>query len=254
MTKPLLELSDVRVTLGEVPVLRGVNAKLRRGRVHALLGLNGSGKTTLLRVLVREVPYEGSVRFFCGHDHSKPTPEHIGYVPQKLRVEGQLPLTVRDLFGLALQRRPIFLGVASGVRRRMLDLLGRVGAADIADRPVEKLSGGQLQRVLLALALDPTPELLLLDEPAAGIDFRDQEAFYDLISRLNQETGVTILLVSHDLSVVSKLAGHVFCLAEGKIVCEGPPTELPTDTLRRVFGGGSAMYLHTHPHSHGTPP
>jgi len=255
VTKPLLELSDVRVTLGEVEVLKGVNARLQRGGVHALIGLNGSGKTTLLRVLVREVPFAGSVRFFCGHDHSRPTPEHIGYVPQKLRIEGQLPLTVRDLFGLALQRQPIFLGIGPGVRRRMLDLLARVGAENLVDRPVEKLSGGQLQRVLLALALDPTPELLLLDEPAAGIDFRDQEAFYDLISRLNQETGVTILLVSHDLSVVSKLAGHVFCLAEGKIVCEGSPTALLADeALRRTFGEGAAVYLHTHPHSHGTPP
>lgn len=250
MTQPLVELRDVHVRLGNVEILRGVDARLQRGRVHALIGLNGSGKTTLLRVLVHEIPYQGTVRFFCGHDHSHPTPEYIGYVPQKLRVEGQLPLTVRDLFGLVLQRRPLFLGLTRHVRDRMHELLERVGAVGLVDRPVEKLSGGQLQRVLLALALEPTPELLLLDEPAAGIDFRDQEAFYDLISRLNLETGVTILMVSHDLSVVGKMANHVFCLADGRVVCEGTPTDLLHDeSLRRTFGEGSALYLHHHPHS-----
>ncbi len=253
MTKPLLELQDIRVTLGNVEVLRGVDLQLTRGRIHALIGLNGSGKTTLLRVLIHEVPYEGTIRYFCGHDHSRPTPEYVGYVPQKLRIEGQLPLTVRDLFGLVLQRAPIFLGIHSGIRHRMMNLLTRVGAEGLVDRPVEKLSGGQLQRVLLALALEPTPELLLLDEPAAGIDFRDQEAFYDLIARLNQETGVTILLVSHDLSMVSKLASHVFCLADGRIECQGEPrTLLHDETLRRTFGDGSAIYHHGH--SHGEPP
>src|SRR4029078_3770244 len=87
----------------------------------------------------------------------------------------------------------------------------------ILDRPVEKISGGELQRVLLALALDPKPELLLLDEPAAGIDFKDQDSFYDLLSKLNAETGVTILLVSHDTAMVTKHAHHVLCLRDGRI-------------------------------------
>jgi zinc transport system ATP-binding protein len=246
-------MRDIRVSLGGVDILRGVNMALRRGEIHALIGLNGAGKTTVLRALVREIPFTGSIRFFCGHDHSKPTPEYIGYVPQKLRIEGQLPLTVRDLFGLVLQRRPLFLGLSARTKKRMFELLERVGGAELVDRPVDKLSGGQLQRVLLALALDPTPELLLLDEPAAGIDFRDVEAFYDLIANLNQQTGVTILLVSHDLNVVSKLVRHVFCLGDGRVVCEGPPTDqLTQDALRRTFGEGSALYLHTH--SHGTTP
>jgi zinc transport system ATP-binding protein len=254
VTRPLLKLRDVHVTLGGVEILRGVDLTLERGQVHALIGLNGAGKTTVLRVLVREIPFTGTVQFYCGHDHSKATPEYIGYVPQKLRIEGQLPLTVRDLFGLALQRRPVFLGLGSRTKKRMFELLERVGAAELVDRPMAHLSGGQLQRVLLALALDPTPELLLLDEPAAGIDFRDVEAFYDLIARLNTETGVTILLVSHDLSVVSKLASHIFCLGEGRIVCAGPPTELlHNEALRKTFGEGSALYVHSHSHGEQRP-
>jgi len=246
VTAALVELKEVCVRLGDVEVLCGVNLTLQRGKIHALIGLNGAGKTTILRVLVREVPFTGEVRFTCGHDHSHPTPEYIGYVPQKLRVEGQLPLTVRDLFGLVLQRRPLFLGLTSSSTKRMFGLLERVGAADLVDRPVDRLSGGQLQRVLLALSLEPTPELLLLDEPAAGIDFRDRGAFYDLIAQLNRETGVTILLVSHDLSIVSHLAGHVFCLGDGRIVCEGPPATLDDARMRATFGGTSALYTHHH--------
>src|SRR5260221_7550134 len=220
--KPLVSIHNLRVELGGRPVLDGVDADLQRGQITALIGWNGSGKTTLLRTLVKEVPYRGRIEFHCGHDHRRPTPEHVGYVPQKLRVEANLPLTVADLLGLALSRRPLFLGIGRRTRRRMEELLGRVWlSAEFLDRPVEKLSGGELQRVLLALALEPQPELLLLDEPAAGIDFKDQKKFYELIAELNRRTEVSILLVSHELSVVSQHAHHVLCLKDGQIICQG---------------------------------
>jgi zinc transport system ATP-binding protein len=252
MTDELVTIRGLHVWLGGNHVLRGVDAELERGRVTALIGLNGAGKSTLLRALVKEVPYGGTIAFHCGHDHSHPTPEHVGYVPQKLRVEANLPLTVYDLFGLALQRRPLFFGARRAVRQRMLELLGRVGAADLVNRPVEKLSGGQLQRVLLALALGPQPELLLLDEPAAGIDFVDVGKFYDLIADLNRRTGVTILLVSHDTSVVSSITHHVLCLKDGVIHCQGPPREVVTpDMLERIFGAKSVYTHHHHDHPAG---
>src|SRR5439155_13611293 len=111
------------VTLGDSEVLHGLDAGVTRNRVTALIGLNGSGKSTLLRAIVKEVPYRGTIAFHCGHDHSHPTPEHVGYVPQKLRIEANLPLTVYDLFGLALQRRPLFLGVGRAVRARIEKML-----------------------------------------------------------------------------------------------------------------------------------
>jgi zinc transport system ATP-binding protein len=205
--------------------------------------LNGCGKSTLLRTIVKEVPYKGTIEFHCGHDHTHPTPEHVGYVPQKLRIEANLPLTVYDLFGMALQRRPLFLGVSRSVRERMHKMLDRVGALKLLHQPVEKISGGELQRVLLALALNPHPELLLLDEPAAGIDFQDQQAFYDLINDLNRETGVTVLLVSHEMNVVSKLVHHVLCLKDGRIQCQGPPAEMK-EMLAQTFGADMAVYAH----------
>jgi zinc transport system ATP-binding protein len=242
---PLVAIRGLRVMLGGHMILTGVTADIARGRITGLIGLNGSGKTTLLRALVGEYPYGGEITFRCGHDHSKPNPEHVGYVPQRLTLDARLPLTVRDLFALALSRRPLFLGIPRWVSARATELLDRVGLPDILDNPVDGLSGGQLQRVLLALALEPSPELLLLDEPASGIDFKDQKKFYDLISRFNRETGLTVVLVSHDLNMVNAHADHILCLKNGAIQCQGPPDEILTPmNLSLTFG--AEMHLLPH--------
>jgi zinc transport system ATP-binding protein len=250
MTAALATIRDLKVSLGGVPILCGVNADLVRGRVTALIGLNGAGKTTLLRALLKEVPYSGEVCFHCGHDHTGPKPRHIGYVPQKLHMDSRMPLTVLDLFGLSLRSRPLFLGLGGRFRARAQELLDVVGASRLVDCSFDALSGGERQRVLLSLALEPKPELLLLDEPAAGIDFRMQQSFHELISRLNRETGVTVLLVSHDLSMVSRIAHHVLCMKDGRIECEGEPRAiLEGGLLARIFGADAGVYVHG-PHGH----
>ncbi len=234
---PLVTLRNLRVLRGGKPVLDGVTADVARGRVTALVGLNGSGKSTLLRTLVGEFPYTGEIQYRCGHDHSRPRPDCVGYVPQRLAVDSRLPITVRDLMALTIGRRPLFFGVGRTRSARIEALLARVQVADLIDRPVEGLSGGQLQRVLLALALDPHPELLLLDEPATGIDFQSQHDFSELIANLSRETGVTVLLVSHDLTMVTRFADHVLCLRDGKIHSQGHPKDvLSPDALADTFG------------------
>jgi zinc transport system ATP-binding protein len=132
----------------------------------------------------------------------------------------------------------------------MTEILERVWVPPaLLSRPVEKLSGGELQRVLLGLALQPQPELLLLDEPAAGVDFQLQDDFYKLLADLNRATGVTILLVSHELSVVSQHAHYVLCLKDGRIQCEGPPQEiLSGEMLTQTFGAERGVYPHRHDH------
>lgn len=244
---PLVSIRSVSVELGGNLVLSGLNADVPRGQITALVGTNGSGKTTLLRAILKELPYRGEIRFHCGHDHTHPDPRHVGYVPQKLRIESSMPLSVRDLLGVALEPRPIFLGFGSRSTSRMASMLHGVGASEaLLDRPVEKISGGELQRVLLALAMEPEPELLLLDEPAAGVDVKGQEQFYDLIQRLNRERGTTILLVSHDLSMVGKHVHRVMCLKDGHVHCQGTPQELTPETLRDIFGAQSGMFVHLH--------
>lgn len=245
---PLITISDLRVRLGDIEILRGVNAQIERGKITAVMGLNGSGKTTLLRALLNEIPFSGTIRFHCGHDHTHPSPEQVGYVPQKLRFDAQMPLTVMDLLALAVQKRPIFLGIRPKVRAELEAMLARVGApSELLNRPFEKISGGEQQRVLLALALEPCPELLLLDEPAAGVDFKDQEKFYHLIARINAEKQVTILLVSHEISMVSRHAHQVLCMKDGKIECQGPPEEIVNrEVLSRTFGHEMGIFHHHH--------
>lgn len=241
----LLTIENLGVELGGRPILNGVNAHLTRGRITALIGLNGSGKTTLLKAILREHSFTGQLNFHCGHDHRRQEPERVGYVPQKLNIDTRLPLTVRDLLGLAMQRWPIIWGFSRSCKERIDRCLGRVGGERLIDSPVGKLSGGELQRVLLGLALEPEPELLLLDEPAAGIDFRDQSDFYGLIAQINEKSGVTVLLVSHELSVVARHAHHVLCLRDGKVHCEGSPHEvLSGEVLAETFGEGKWAYKH----------
>jgi zinc transport system ATP-binding protein len=242
---PLVAVHDLWVELGGCSILRGLTADIARGKITGVIGLNGSGKTTLLRALVGEYPYRGRINFHCGHDHSKPAPEHVGYVPQRLTLDARLPLTVLDLFSLALSRRPLFFGVRKWVATRAAELMERVGMPGVLDTPVDGLSGGQLQRVLLALALEPSPELLLLDEPAAGIDFKDQKKFYDLISWINRETGLTVLLVSHDLNMIHAHSDHVLCLKNGTIACQGTVDEILTPlNMSMTFGAEMMMFPH----------
>lgn len=240
-----LSLRELSVELGGRKVLSDVTADIPGGQITALIGLNGSGKTTLLRAIIGECPYRGQIRFACGHNQAQPNPQHVGYVPQRLNIDARLPLTVRDLLALSLQRWPLFLGISQITRTRIAHMLERVGMAGFIDVPVEGLSGGQLQRVLLALAIDPQPELLLLDEPASGIDFKDQQRFYELIAELNAQTGVTVLLVSHELSMVSQHAHQVLCLRDGRIQCQGPPGEiLRAEVLAQTFGTDMQLFHH----------
>jgi len=236
---PLVSFRDLRVSRGRVEVLRGLTADVQRGTVTALVGLNGCGKSTLLRTLLHEFPYRGTIAFHCGHDHRQPRPDHVGYVPQRLTFDPRLPLTVRDLMGMTLKRGPIFFGLGRKLNARIAKLLDQVDVGHLIDTPLEGVSGGQLQRILLALALEPSPELLLLDEPAAGIDFQSQQAFYDLIRRINRTTDVTILLVSHDLTLVGRIADNVLCLSGGVVAAQGPPAAvLTTASLAKTFGDG----------------
>ena len=207
-----------------------MTADVARGRITALIGLNGSGKTTLLRALVGELPYRGADPVpLRPRPHAAAAASTSATSRSGCSIDARLPLTVRDLLGLALKRAAAVPRLRPGDRPPDASACStRSDAEELLDRPVDGLSGGQLQRVLLALALDPQPELLLLDEPAAGIDFKEQQTFYELIADLNRETGVTILLVSHDLTMVGRIADHVLCLKDGVIHRQGPPQQVIT--------------------------
>jgi zinc transport system ATP-binding protein len=224
---------DVTVVLGGVTVLEHVTATVPRGGCTAIVGPNGAGKTTLLLALLGQVPCRGAVRFPGEPRGARP---RIGYVPQRLAFDRGLPMSVMDFMVMGAQRRPLWFGRRRVHRDRARELLAAVKTGELERRALGALSGGELQRVLLALALQQSPDLLVLDEPAAGVDFQGEHVFCELLEALRKARGFTQLMVSHDLPTVTHHATHVICLNR-RVAAEGPPRDTLTPrNLTAVFG------------------
>lgn len=217
------------------PVLEDINLHLHCGELTAVIGENGAGKTTLVRCLLGEVPHSGEVHFLDAAWRRKDSPV-IGYVPQRVSFDREAPVSVLDLFAASLAvRRPACLGVSLAVQGQAIEGLRRTGAAHLLKRRLGTLSGGEMQRVLLALALTPMPNILVLDEPVSGVDHSGREKFYDLLSRLRRQYDLAVLLVSHDLASLARFADRLVFL-DRRIVCEGPPAEVLRDPrVREAF-------------------
>ncbi len=229
-----LAFAGVSVALGGVAILDQVNARVPRGGSTAIVGPNGAGKTTLILALLGEVPLRaGAIHLGRRADGQR---LRLGYVPQRLSFDRSLPMTVAEFLASGDQRLPLWFGVRRHWRERGRRLLAAVHAEALADRPLGALSGGETQRVLLALALAQEPDLLILDEPAAGVDLMGEQVFCELLEALRRQQGFTQLMVSHDLSTVTHHATHVICLNR-TVLAQGPPQEILTrDTLTAVFG------------------
>lgn len=218
----------VEVELGSVRILDQVSATVPDGSCTAIVGPNGAGKTTLLKAVLGQIPYRGRISF-----RGRP---RIGYLPQRFMFDRGLPLTVGEFLAMGRQRWPLWLGLSRPVRIQVQQLLDMVEAGGLAERRLGALSGGELQRVMLALALQDRPELLVLDEPEAGVDIAGGALFCGLLDRLRREQGFTQLMVSHDLGMVAAHAGHVIGLHH-RVTAEGPPTQvLSGDSLLATFG------------------
>jgi zinc transport system ATP-binding protein len=225
--------AGVSVVQSGVTILSDVSARVPHGSWTAVIGPNGAGKSTLLSALLGQQHYSGQIHIGgdgCGR------PVRIGFVPQRLQVDRGSPLTVTELLSMGQQRLPLWLGVRPRQRRRCRDLLAAVRAESLAARDVAALSGGELQRVLLALALEQEPELLVLDEPAAGVDIGGEELICGLLESLRAAHGFTQLMVSHDLSMVAAHATHVICLNRHVIAAGAPGEVLTDDVLAATFG------------------
>lgn len=235
---PLIEARGLSVAYGgAAPVLHNVDMVLHAGEIVTIVGPNGSGKSTLVRALLGMIaPSAGQVTRQPGL--------RVGYVPQKLHLDHNLPLSVARF--LRLHRRLSDAEVAA--------LLQRVGAAGLERRELATLSGGQFQRVLLARALNGSPQVLVLDEPTQGLDQPGIAGFYRLIEAVRQELGCAVLSVSHDLHVVMSASDRVICL-NGHVCCEGTPTVVANaPEYRALFGLGTqgAFALYQHHHDHGS--
>lgn len=221
-TDCVVEIDDARVVLGDRPVLHGVNLQVRRGEVVTLLGPNGSGKSTLVRAAVGLVPTaSGTVRLFGTPLRSFRDWSRIGYVPQRSSAASGVPSTVREVVtsGRLARRRP-FWPLRARDREAVDRAIELVGLADRADASVATLSGGQQQRVLIARAAATEPDLLVLDEPNAGVDQRSQEAFARAL-RTFVASGRTVLLVLHEMGPLEPLVDRAVVLDSGVVVYEG---------------------------------
>jgi zinc transport system ATP-binding protein len=228
-----LDVAGLSIRFGARTVLRDVTFRVAGGTTLAILGPNASGKTVLFRALIGAIPFEGSVRWAPG--------TRIGYVPQKLDLERDIPMTGMDF----LRARAALLPgptPSDPVIARTLELVGIT--PQVAQQTIGTLSGGQFQRVLVAFALIGDPTVLLLDEPTAGIDEPGQEQLNQLMVRLQRERGLTVLFISHELSVVVRYATNVLCLSRDRI-CVGPPRTILTPALLQEMYGAPVEY-HVH--------
>ena len=232
-----IELEKVSVVRGGQELLHDVSMHIHCGQLTALIGQNGAGKTTLIRALLGEVRSSGRIRHVDGHGLAIP---HLrtGYVPQHLLFDREMPVSVEDFLAAAFSHRPVWTGVSRKIRARVLEALRAVDAAELLHRPLGRCSGGELQRVLLALAINPAPDLLVLDEPVSGVDQNGMQLFLDTVLRLRQTHHMAILLVSHDLHLVREYADHVVLL-DKTVLCQGQPGMVfDSPEFERVFGTG----------------
>jgi len=230
--QPILDVNRLTIRFGPATILKDVTFRVSRGESVAVIGPNGSGKTVLFRALIGAIPSEGTMKWAPGI--------RFGYVPQKLDLARDLPITGVDF----LRAR------GHGGRltdAAMTEALGAVGLTLASCRQsVGSLSGGQFQRLLIAFALMGDPDVLLLDEPTAGVDEPGQERLNELIQRLQVERKLTVLLISHDLSVVHQHATHVLCLSAGTAHFGEPTTILTPELLHEVYGTPVAFHVHEH--------
>lgn len=206
-----IKIKNLGVSFGEQVVLKDVNLHIHCGSLNAIIGKNGAGKSTLVRAILKDIPSEGVIEY---RDTKNGKMQHlkIGYVPQSINIEKNTPVSVYDLIASYQFRYPVFLPKNKRIYREIKKHLEIFEAEELIDKQVCNLSGGQLQRVLLSMAIMDRPKLLLLDEPVSGIDKNGMELFYKTITYLKKHYDMAIILISHDLEYVKRYADHVVLL------------------------------------------
>ena len=228
-----LKVQNVSVKIGGDKILRDVNLHVHCGQMVALIGPNGAGKSTLLKALLGEREFDGNILFSV--PGSRRARARIGYVPQSPNFDPGDPVSVADLFTCCLSRRPAFLGASKKDRELIEECLERVHGEDLIDKRVGTLSGGELQRVLLALALEPMPNILILDEPLSGVDIEGQTGLMDMLDEIRRDYDLSILMTTHDFSMLGRYADRVV-LIDHEVKCQGTPEEvLGSPEFRAAF-------------------
>ena len=218
-----LRVENVSVKIGSDSILKDVNLHVHCGEMVALIGPNGAGKSTFLKAVLGQREYDGVIAFSEPGQRSKKP--RIGYVPQSPNFDPSDPVSVADLFACCMSKRPAFLGLGKSMRQFVLECLERVHGEDLIDKRVGTLSGGELQRVLLALALEPLPNILILDEPLSGVDIEGMENLMDMLDEIRKSYDLSILMTTHDFSMLPRYADQVV-LIDRAVKIQGTPEQV----------------------------
>ena len=231
-----VKIEELSVRKGSTEILNQVNLTANHGEILALIGRNGAGKTTLLKAILGQTPYSGRISYFNCQGKRIDRPR-IGYVPQFLAFDRSTPVTVEDLFCANQSRIPVWMSHGKKRQKEAESLLEKVGGTGLFRKKLGALSGGELQRVLLAFALDPLPDLLLLDEPVSAVDRKGVGVFYDLVTSLRSEYHMPVILLSHDLGHVIKYASKAAFLQDGTVAMQNAVDKvLNNPQVREAFG------------------
>ena len=237
-----LRLNKVAITIGGQQIVKDVTMHVHCGELVALIGPNGAGKSTILRAILGQTEYDGVISFAAPGIRHRKAPR-IGYVPQSPAFDPGDPFSVADLFACCMSKRPAFLGLGKTMEEKVLECLDRVHGRDLIHKRGGTLSGGELQRVLLALALEPLPNILILDEPMSGVDVTGHRELMDMLDEIRKTYDLSILMTTHDFGMLPKYADQVV-LIDGTVLRQGDPaTVLESAEFSQVFHskGGSAQ-------------
>lgn len=231
-----IKVNHLGVTLGGQEILKDINLHIHCGSLNAIIGRNGAGKSTLIRAILGDIPHSGNIEF-KDSENGKIQKLKIGYVPQALNIEKQTPVSVYDMIAAYQSNVPVFAVKSRKQKERILEHLRVFEAEYLIDKQVCNLSGGELQRVMLSMAIMDEPNLLLLDEPVSGIDQNGMELFYKTIYHLKENYDLAVILISHDLEYVKRYADKVVLLDE-TISKQGSVKEVFSSAeFAEVFGG-----------------
>lgn len=218
------KINNISVKFGNDVILKNVSIHIHCGELTVIIGRNGAGKSTLLKAILGEVEHKGNIIFTDEKDNLTKKIK-IGYVPQKLNIEKHMPTTVFDMFASCISYIPVFMKKDKKIYKEIKEHLKIFGVDRLIDKSIGDLSGGELQRVLIAMATKPIPNLLILDEPVSGIDKNGIRDFYQILNRLKAEYDMSIILVSHDLELANQYADRVI-LMDKEVIKEGTPQEV----------------------------
>jgi zinc transport system ATP-binding protein len=243
MSDTILSVDNLTVKYGSTTALYDLTFKLKKGSLAVVIGPNGAGKSSLIKAVLNLVPHTGNVEIFEKPVKKLTKADHIkiGYVPQKFNFSKNLPITVQEILELSLSKIPLS---KIDKKRRIDTFLEMAHLKKMRNEMIGNLSGGQMQRVLIARALTFLPEIIFMDEPLAGIDIAGEKTFYEFMDAINTQYGITIILVSHDVTIIDRFADTVLCLNK-RLICWGNPREvLSEQNLKALYGHDVGVFKH----------